>query len=302
MTLKDTALTYIAAGLNVVPATAKKVPIYGFDERGNYKSKPPGFLEPENHIYFAAYPMISIVCGEISGNLEVLDFDVKWLASCYDDFMTELVNTFPEIVEKLVIESTPSGGYHIYYRCAGIGGCHKLAGRWIDGEKKYFIESKGKGGLITCAPSPNYALVQGDLTQIQTISVAERNRLFAIARDQTQIEIVKEYPTFGTGARVGDSVFANYNKNGKDHALKLLLDAGFTLVKTEGDKVFLRHPESRNKEVNAIYGGKKGGLYVWGNSTTVDAEKNYSPCDIFIKFVAQGDKKLAYNMLIANGF
>lgn len=306
--LKEIAIKYHSYGLNAVPANAAKVPIYGWDEKGALAGKPyqSMFFEAEKHNLFEVYPNLSIVTGEISGNLEVLDFDTKYYAPAFDEFMTELVNSFPELVEKLVIESTPSGGKHIYYRCAGIGGCQKLAGRVVNGKKLYFIESKANGGLCTCYPSPNYSLVQGDLKIIQKIEVSERNILIAIARGLSQIEISQDMPyQFVDGRKTaGDNAFARYNASakGRELSLTLLLRAGFKKKGNKGDKVLLLHPDSKHNEPNAIYGGKGGGLYVWGNCSIVEPEKYYSPVAILILLMANGDKKKAYEIITANGF
>jgi hypothetical protein len=59
---------------------------------------------------------IGIVCGKISGNLEVIDFDNKLgnIKQTFDEY-----SNFPgvkDILNKCVFEKTQSGGYHIFYR------------------------------------------------------------------------------------------------------------------------------------------------------------------------------------------
>jgi hypothetical protein len=64
-----------------------------------------------------------LVCGAVSGNLELLDFDCAGEAFAA---WSELVAAHaPDLLDRLVIESSPSGGWHVFYRCeAPVCGIH----------------------------------------------------------------------------------------------------------------------------------------------------------------------------------
>ena len=57
---------------------------------------------------------IAVIGGHVSGNLECLDFDNPPL---FKPFMNILEEINPELAVKLVQRATPSGGYHLIYRC-----------------------------------------------------------------------------------------------------------------------------------------------------------------------------------------
>jgi Bifunctional DNA primase/polymerase, N-terminal len=137
---------------------------------------------------------IGIICGEISGGLEVIDIDNKLgnADAIYKDFQE-----FPgvkEITCKCVIESSPSGGFHFYYRSSSIEGNKKLASipkdmaaqdillKYPELNDFCIIETRGKGGYIVCAPSEGYSLIQGCFGEIPTITQDERELLLSAAR------------------------------------------------------------------------------------------------------------------------
>ena len=149
-----TAMAYLAAGLSCLPAAkARKHPAIGSWK--NWQTRLP--TEVEVRAWFSnAHDAICVVSGAVSGNLECMDFDnggelfAAWM---------EKVDT--GLLAKLVIEQTPSGGYHVCYRCESpVEGNLKLARGNRDGKLKTLIETRGEGGLFLCAPTEGYALQQ----------------------------------------------------------------------------------------------------------------------------------------------
>src|SRR5690606_31452321 len=91
----------------------------------------------------------------------------------------------PALLERLVVETSQSGGRHVVYRCATPpAGNRKLAQRTLAapsdetltlGGKRFvprrqgdqfevtltLIETRGEGGLFLCAPTTGYVLEQG---------------------------------------------------------------------------------------------------------------------------------------------
>lgn len=74
---------------------------------------------------------VGLVCGEISGNLEVIDIDAKYdlTGQLFSSFKKEINNIDKGILKKLVVQKTVGGGYHFIYRCDVIEGNKKLAQR-----------------------------------------------------------------------------------------------------------------------------------------------------------------------------
>jgi len=157
---------------------------------------------------------LCIICGKISGNAEMMDFDYG--GELFDAWCDRVNAVAPGLLDKLVIENTQSDGWHAIYRCVvAVCGSKVLARRRRDvkeGEitvnadgqrvivlkgKEYvvhtdrdgdafviitLIETRGEGGLFLCDPTPGYELVQGELTDLPIISEAERDILWQCAR------------------------------------------------------------------------------------------------------------------------
>ncbi len=124
---------------------------------------------------------IGIICGQISGGLEVLDFDDPLV------FPLWASKSDPCLLKKLVIVETPSRGRHLYYRCSEIEGNQQLA---LTENEAIRIETRGIGGYVVGVGSPltihpsgrPYSLIQGSLLAIPTITPNERAGLLSEAR------------------------------------------------------------------------------------------------------------------------
>ncbi len=125
---------------------------------------------------------IAAICGSVSGNLECLDFDD---GNLYEPF----VQMAADAVKDLPVVLTPSGGYHIVYRCDTIEGSQKLA---RDDKNATLIETRGQGAIIVTVGSPVAVHKAGRLYKqisgppypesIPTVSSSTRKQLFEIAK------------------------------------------------------------------------------------------------------------------------
>ena len=114
MTTINTAIVnYNAAKLCCLPASkAKKMPTVGSWKK--YQKQLPSHIDIENWIK-KENDGLCLICGGVSGNLEIIDFD------CGGELFDPWVKLVPqELFDKLVCEKTPSGGFHVLYRCAEI--------------------------------------------------------------------------------------------------------------------------------------------------------------------------------------
>ncbi len=116
---------------------------------------------------------IGAVGGKVSGNLEVMDFDDP---ESYERWTKLVGRVAPELLERLVIVRTPTGGYHVFYRCRdGVERNQYLARRKVKGKTKVLIETRGEGGYVLLPGSPpschhankRYELIQGDSPRSQ---------------------------------------------------------------------------------------------------------------------------------------
>ena len=144
---RETANEYLQAGLSVLPASRndKRPTVGAWTE---YQHRRPNEKEIEN--WFARrLDALCIVCGKVSGNLEIIDFDNK------GELFVKWAETLPqELYDRLVVERSQSGGYHVAYRCEeDVAKGDKLATRMRDGRRTTLIETRGEGNVILCAPS-----------------------------------------------------------------------------------------------------------------------------------------------------
>jgi hypothetical protein len=147
-TVLEIARAYAAAGLSVLPirADGSKAPACASWKPYQRRRATAGELAS----WFAGDgPGIAIVCGAVSGNLEVLDFDDPGAFLRWEEGLEEkapgLLRTLPQV-------ATPGGGRHVYYRLPGPpeGNRKLLRGAGA----KAFIETRGEGGYVLAPGSP----------------------------------------------------------------------------------------------------------------------------------------------------
>jgi len=189
MSILDTVIDYRRAGLCVLPAIRKqKRP--AVSSWKVFQTRLPTEIEVGR--WFEQDQAVCLICGAISGNLEMLDFDLG--GEAFQAWYDPIERADPDLLACLVIEQSPSGGWHVAYRCqAPVCGNMKLAQRRqiVDGAdevaiggKSYrprqdadgqwhvlliLIETRGEGGLFLCAPTPGYELLQGDFAELPVL-------------------------------------------------------------------------------------------------------------------------------------
>ncbi len=85
---------------------------------------------------------VAVICGAVSGGLEVIDIDTKY--QTYDLWEKIKERLHEGIFAKLHIVKTRNGGYHLYYRCEVVEGNSKLANRSATAEE---IKSRANMGV-----------------------------------------------------------------------------------------------------------------------------------------------------------
>ena len=110
---------YLAHGLCPIPVHSDGTKRPALSSWKEFQKRFPTESEADEwaRIHFS----LAIVCGVVSGGLEVLDFDQQGL---FEQFWPLLP---PELVRRLPMVCTPSGGWHLYYRCSKICANNKIA-------------------------------------------------------------------------------------------------------------------------------------------------------------------------------
>ncbi|MCL2623860.1 MAG: bifunctional DNA primase/polymerase, partial [Planctomycetaceae bacterium] len=288
--MKHIGLEYLRQGLSVIPAKRleKRPTLSGWKE---YQRRLPTVQEWEHWTSDA----ICIVCGVVSGNLLMIDFDQQGKA--FEDFKRECP---PEILSLCVIERSQSGGFHIIVRCdQPIGKNHVLA---RDAEKKVLIETRGEGGLFLCAPTPGYELTQGSFTSIPVLKKHQIDLLLESARQLDQTKLKEETPhsqqtTSPSGIRPGDDL----NERGRELLRATLARHGWVFTGQKDGNEEWRRP-GKDFGVSATLHTDMPVFYVFTTSMPPFEQRGYSFFDTYAILEHGGDHSAAAKALAGFGF
>jgi len=246
---------------------------------------------------------IAVIGGAVSGNLEIIDFDVP---SFYGAWREALEEHAPELFSSLPIVATPSGGYHVYIRHQGeAAGNLKLA--WHQGEdgREIAIETRGEGGYALAPPSRSYKMVQGKLVAIPTLSDEDRTLIFDIAyslNEAPEPEPIPEYSGDSAAGRPGDE----FNARGWDACRAALKGTGWHYIRTRSDGTEEWRRPGKKGGLSATFNGPgacRGRFYVFSsNAVPFDSERSYAPFGVYALLEHGGDFKAAAKDLASGGY
>ena len=306
--LMNIAQSYLNTGLSVLPAIrAEKRPAIGKWKQYQQRLPLPAEL--------TAWPFndsLCIICGTVSGNLEIIDFDGG--GELFPAWMDRID---PDLRDHLVIESTPSGGMHVIYRCdVAVCGNIKLAQRKVDDKVQTLIETRGEGGLFLCSPTPGYEMMQGDMLDLPVLTEAQRDTLLKTAWELNEY-LPPVIDGANTCANVGQIASHNSNKCGtsphNSHNLNrpgdaynkhgdvrdLLRSHGWELAEP-GDNEYWRRP---GKDTCWSASLKDRVFYVFSsNAAPFEPEQGYSPFAVYALLEHGGDFSAASRTLALYGF
>lgn len=259
---------------------------------------------------------VGLVCGKLSGGLEVIDIDAKYdLTGDLFERYKRLVHSVDEhLLSKLVVQKTKGAGYHLLYRCQAIAGNLKLANRHTTHEEKkdtfertykfevsnsvgdadakvkaqksadndkvrVLFETRGEGGYVMCFPSKGYEIIFGDFYSITEITEEERDILHGIARQFN--EVVEEYsvPKYKSVKTKGLSPFDDYNERGD--VVALLESHGWRVVKQKGPKTIFLRPGQTTSQTSGNFDHDRNWFSVFTTSSEFEPEKAYLPYSVF---------------------
>jgi hypothetical protein len=250
---------------------------------------------------------IGVVCGKVSGNLEVIDFDTR---EGWQDYR-ELADAcgFAELVDRVWSgygEESPRGA-HLIYRCAEIGRNTKLAKK--RGHKEAFIETRGEGGYVIIAPSggpvhpsgQEYRRVSGSLETIVTLTPEERRDLMELAKsmDETERPLNRSEP-LQSSQDPANKPGADFNQRATWS--EVLEPHGWRPVMTKGNVTYWRRPnKTRGVSATTGYNGTDY-LYVFTTSTGLDSERAYTKFGAYGVLNHRGDFRAATAALGQAGY
>lgn len=256
---------------------------------------------------------VAIVCGAVSGNLEVIDIDVKYKAGINAILFKDLQDMFPLIYDKLRRHSSPSTGNHILFRVAGmvVPGNKDLAGRNPNKEElsdnpkaqiKWFIQTRGEGGYVLCPPSMGYSQVND--VPIPILTLEERECILNLCRNYN--EVVKEppqIPIFKNGKPdfyYDENPYVNYSNAADPN--EILSDMGWTFVSNRGKFIWFTQPGGTKGNVHGSFNTETHIFQSFTPNAGLEERKGYFLATLLIDNKFDKDKKKAYAWLVEHGY
>lgn len=291
----ETALSYWRAGLSVLPATkAQKRPSIGSWKK--WSARLPAEVEVE--AWFANSPdAVCIVAGSVSGNLECIDFDAH--GELYPKWKDSIA---PEVFERLVVERTPSGGFHVLYRCKdAVEGNKKLAQGMRGGKKTTLIETRGEGGLFLCAPSDGYEIIQGCFEELPVFDREARESLLlaAEALNECVDEIKSQEATQGENSAFLLKPGDDWCVRGDIHPILTAHGWKYLGTKPDGNELWQRPGKSGDGN-SATFNGSV--FCVFSTNAAPFEAKGYSKFQVYALLEHNGDFSAAAKALLNMGY
>lgn len=281
---------------------------------------------------------VGIVCGKLSGGLEVIDVDEKYSldGKLFERYKKLIHETDETLLSKLVVQKTKGGGYHLLYRCSTIAGNLKLANRSttdeerhktyldeyndlisksIDDEKarqlaekaahndkvRVLLETRGEGGYIMCFPSKGYEIIYGDFYSISTITIEQREILHGIAMQFNQMVEEVVIPTKTKIEKTkGLSPFEDYNKRGD--VVGLLQSNGWKVVGQKGKKTVFLRPGQTTSQSSGNFDHERNWFSVFTTSSEFEPMKAYLPYAVYTVLECNKDYSEASKKLFDLGY
>jgi hypothetical protein len=299
----------LSAGISIVPVRDKaetkqdgtiipaKVAYSGWKQyQSTIISKEALWYEMDKHNTTA----IAMVCGSVSGNLEIIDIDCKHWNGIDGRLFSDIRQIYPELWYRLRIHKTPSGGYHILYRIADgkAQGNKKLA--WKADVKECGIETRGEGGYALAPPSMGYSIHQG--ANIPLITQSERDSLINLCISYNQR--IKAEVSYKPTKKQTDY----YDENPFDHFNGSI--AAEDILTANGYKIFNDHdmyrrwtrPNRNEGGVSVTFRKDYRLYYFFTTSTEFEAGKWLTPAAVLCTLQFGGDYKKLYRHLVDSGY
>jgi hypothetical protein len=279
--------------LSIIHVSSKKMPYKPWTE---YQSK----VAPIEgwHPHYLKQGYVGIICGAVSGSVEIIDIDVKNdpNKTIWDEYKALIPAS---LLSRLIIQNTVNDGYHLAYRCpeATIDKNQKLAKHT---NEEVLIETRGEGGYF-CTHSIDYKVIQGtfDLANlnvdIPVITPQERNQLLEIARSLTR-DIQKQ-----PKKPFSYSITAINNFNEQFNIIELFTKHDWALVKEDDEKVYLKRNGSLATHSGYYFKDTKT-FFCFSTSTEFIAGKPYNNFQVLQVLEGKDDFRTTVRLLSDLGF
>jgi hypothetical protein len=309
-----TALEFANQGISVVPVATDGTKRPGIASWKQYQETRP--TTAELMTWFADAQGVGVICGKVSGNLEMLELEGRAVADKMHLDLKEMAGNagLGEVWDRInngYVEMTPSGGIHWLYRIDGeVPGNTKLARKPGENDRiDVLAETRGEGGFVivaptngTCHPSGGaWTMLVGSPESIPTLTVAEReglHQLFATFDCVPKVEFVtEELAPKGVNLTPGDDY------NAKVTWEQVLEPLGWKKVYTNkaGVTSWRRPGKSEGISATTNHAGNDK-FFCFSSSTQFEPERSYSKFAIFTLVEHQADFTASARALRSQGY
>jgi hypothetical protein len=254
---------------------------------------------------------IAVVCGAVSGNLEVIDIDVKYKPGCDATLFSDMLAMYPDLFRRLRAHKSPSGGFHLLYRIKDHKpeGNQTLASRpateeelKTDKRKIYtFLETRGEKGYILFPPSLGYSVYTD--VDIPVITWEERSTIIQLCRSFNEI-VAQEKPVKPTKDEQNfydDTPWDQFDNTADP--IQLLEGYGWKFLRHNAQYIYFNRPDAKNsKGVDGSFIKSARVFTIFTTSTGLEPDHSYKLTSILAHYDFNGDRRAAVRYLIDQGF
>ena len=289
---------WIAAGLSIIPVKAEnKRPAIA-----QWKTFQSRIIDKEylwEEIGKSSNPALAVVCGRVSGNLELIDVDTKHFSEGGRLILDSIKNILPDLFPILRVHMTQSKGYHILYKIEGGApeGNQKLAA--AQGKKEAWLETRGEGGYALIPPSQGYSVLND--VSIPIISLGDRDALIALCRsfDTRTKPVGNEKRQVKKNSEYELTPWDDFAQSGA--AEDLLLNHGWSRAYENAANIYFTRP-GKDKGVSASFHKQMRLYYIFTSSTGFESSKAYTPSSVLCELEHGGDFGATMKRLVGEGY
>lgn len=282
-----------------------------------YQIERPTWSQVSSWLEDGTYTGIGVICGAVSGNVEMLEIEGPAVAAGAIDRLMEQAKIYEmeELLRRVFVgcsERSAGGGLHLFVRVSDGPAMSNTKLAYDPAGRKVIAETRGEGGFAIVAPTPGRTgHAQGSRYEFLTkgpeatadVTSDERDQLhllMTLALDErveaTEPEAV---PQAARVERDGKSPGDVYNAT---HTWEeILIPLGWARIgagtRNGHEIVFWRRPE-KNEGFSASTGGPGDHLYVFSTSTEFPAEQPLSKFAVYTILNHGGDFKAAAAQLM----
>jgi len=264
-------------------------------------------------------PGVAVICGKISGNLEMVEIEGGWTSAedlCVVSDHCEALGVreiWEDLLHRGYAEWSPSGGIHVLYRLSDgeVPGNYKLAST-PDGKTK--AETRGEGGYCIVAPTSGdchpsgeaWTTVAGMPGLIPYLTMAQRDAIH-----QAITAALDESPPAPPPAPRREQLLpATLDRPGDEFNVKaewdqILLPHGWQVSERRGQETLWVRPDKNRRDGHSAstgYANDADRMYVWSTSAGLPVETPLSKFFVYTALNHGGNFKEATRTLSRLGF